>query len=132
MSNKFLCSRQIYLPSQKTENFASPGPLSTMFDSPIGPFTASASRCAGKLFTASTIDVPFHYYLSSQEYLYSRSLSLSSLMPSVVLCIKSLFSGHLLCSIIPQAGLCLSIAQSSPVSLSLTCLPSWDDLQTLT
>lgn len=37
--------------SQKTGTFASPGSLSTMFDSPIGPFTASTSQSAVKIYS---------------------------------------------------------------------------------
>jgi hypothetical protein len=50
---------EISSPSQKTGPFASPGSLSTMFDSPLGPFTASASQNTDNLFTASTTNVPF-------------------------------------------------------------------------
>ncbi|KAG2746771.1 hypothetical protein P692DRAFT_20887134 [Suillus brevipes Sb2] len=50
---------EVSSPSQKTGTFVSHGSLSTMFDSPIWPFTAFASQNTDNLFTASTTNVPF-------------------------------------------------------------------------
>ncbi|KAG2106997.1 uncharacterized protein F5147DRAFT_837601 [Suillus discolor] len=59
--------------TEDRETFASPGPLSTMFDSPMGPFTVFASRSIGKLSTESATNVPVEtsHYFTSQEPSFS-------------------------------------------------------------
>ncbi|KAG1799028.1 uncharacterized protein HD556DRAFT_168804 [Suillus plorans] len=59
--------------TEDRETFASPGSLSTMFDSPMGPFTVFASRSIGKLSTESTTNVPVEtsHHFTSQEPSFS-------------------------------------------------------------
>ncbi|KAG2052686.1 hypothetical protein BDR06DRAFT_997457 [Suillus hirtellus] len=59
--------------TEDRETFASPGSLSTMFDSHMGPFTVFGSRSIGKSSTESATNVPVEtsHYFTSQEPSFS-------------------------------------------------------------
>ncbi|KAG2144688.1 uncharacterized protein EDB93DRAFT_1152750 [Suillus bovinus] len=59
--------------TEDRETFASPGSLSTMFDSSMDPFAVSDSRSTGKLSTESSTNIPAETanYFTSQEPSFS-------------------------------------------------------------
>ncbi|KAG1902678.1 uncharacterized protein F5891DRAFT_1022892 [Suillus fuscotomentosus] len=59
--------------TEDRETFANSGSLSTMFDSPMRPFTVFASRSVGKSSTENTTNVPVKtsHYSTSQEPSFS-------------------------------------------------------------